>query len=130
MGEGQPVLRSEGPEGVMQEMWALFAVYRAICKIAGIAVNAAAIPPVRISFLHALAAATDTVAAFPPDRPDLALATFLLKILFPGFSFPRQPDRASQRMSKKAGDFPARKPGEPSVTRRIEFHLLHPRQII
>jgi hypothetical protein len=66
MGEGQPVLRSKDPEGVMQEMWALFAVYQAICRIIGIAVNAAGIPPARISFPHALAAATDTVAAFPP----------------------------------------------------------------
>ena len=66
MGEGQPVLRSGDPEGVMQEMWALFAVYQAICKLTGIAVNAMGIPPDRISFPHALAAATDTVAAFPP----------------------------------------------------------------
>ena len=66
MGEGQPVPRSKDPEGVTQEMWALFAVYQAICRIVGIAVNAAGIPPARISFPHALAAATDTVAAFPP----------------------------------------------------------------
>jgi hypothetical protein len=66
MGEGQPVLRSKDPEGVMQEMWALFAVYQAICQIVGIAVNAAGVPPARISFPHALAAATDTVAAFSP----------------------------------------------------------------
>jgi len=45
MGEGQPVLRSGDPEGVLQEMWALFAVYQAICTIAGIAVDAAGIPP-------------------------------------------------------------------------------------
>ena len=45
MGEGQPVLRSKDPEGVMQEMWALFAVYQAICRIVGIAVSAAGIPP-------------------------------------------------------------------------------------
>jgi len=44
MGEGQPVLRSGDPEGVMQEMWALFAVYQAICRIAGLAVDAAGIP--------------------------------------------------------------------------------------
>ena len=37
MGEGQPVLRSKDPEGVTQEMWALFAVYQAICRIVGIA---------------------------------------------------------------------------------------------
>ena len=132
MGEGQPVLRSKDPEGVAQEMWALFAVYQAICQIVGIAVNAAGIPPARISFPHALAAATDTVAAFPPDQLDLALATFLLKILMPGFFVRDRPGRASPRKTKKAGDFPARKPGEPSVTnvtRRIEFHLLYPWQI-
>jgi hypothetical protein len=132
MGQGQPVLRSKDPEGVMQEMWALFAVYQAICKIVGIAVNAAGVPPARISFPHALAAATDTVAAFSPDQRELALATFLLKILMPGFFVRGRPDRASPRKSKKAGDFPARKPGEPSVTnvvRRIEFHLLNPWQI-
>jgi hypothetical protein len=66
MGEGQPVLRSKDPAGVQQEMWALFAVYQALCKIAGIGADAAGIPPARISFPHALAAATDTVAAFPP----------------------------------------------------------------
>src|SRR5712672_3409203 len=66
MGEGQPVLRSKDPEGVAQEMWALFAVYQAICTIIGAGVDAAGIPPDRISFPHALAAATDTIAAFPP----------------------------------------------------------------
>ena len=43
-----------------------------------------------------------------------------------------RPDRASPRKAKKARDFPARKPGEPSVTtvtRRIEFHLLYPWQV-
>jgi hypothetical protein len=85
MGEGQPVLRSGDPEGVMQEMWALFAVYQAICVLTGIAVSAAGVPPGRISFPHALHAATSTVAAFPPDQADLALAAFLLKILMPGF---------------------------------------------
>jgi hypothetical protein len=132
MGEGQPVLRSGDPEGVMQEMWALFAVYQAICKLTGIAVDAMGIPPDKISFPHALAAATDTIAAFPPDQADLALATFLLKVLMPGFFTRDRPDRASPRKTKKAGDFPARKPGEPSVTRvtrRIEFHLLYPWQV-
>jgi hypothetical protein len=66
MGEGQPVLRSKDPAGVEQEMWALFAVYQAICKITGIGAAAAGIPPGKISFPHALAAATDTVAAFSP----------------------------------------------------------------
>jgi hypothetical protein len=65
----------------------------------------------------------------PPDQLGQALATFLLKILMPGFYVRDRPDRASPRKTKKAGDFPARKPGEPSVTivtRRIEFHLLQP----
>jgi Insertion element 4 transposase N-terminal/Transposase DDE domain len=66
MGEGQPVLRSKDPAGVQQEMWALFAVYQALCRIIGIGASAAGIPPARISFPHALAAATDSVAAFPP----------------------------------------------------------------
>ena len=68
----------------------------------------------------------------PPDQADLALATFLAKILMPGFFTRDRPDRASPRKTRKAGDFPARKPGEPSVTsvtRRIEFHLLYPWQI-
>jgi hypothetical protein len=42
---------------------------------------------------------------------------------------PRPPGPGQPRKTKKAGDFPARKPGEPSVTRRIEFHLLYPWQI-
>ena len=41
MGEGQPVLRSGDPEGVMQEMRALFAVYQAISRLTGIAADAA-----------------------------------------------------------------------------------------
>jgi hypothetical protein len=66
MGQGQPVLRSGDPEGVLQEMWALFAVYQAICQLAGAGVDAMGIPPERISFPHALQAAAATVAAFPP----------------------------------------------------------------
>ena len=65
MGEGQPVLRSGDPEGVLPEMWALFAVYQAISRLTGIAADAAGIPPDQISVPHALAAATATVAAFP-----------------------------------------------------------------
>jgi len=50
----------------------------------------------------------------------------------PGFAVRDRPDRNSPRTARKAGDFPARKPGEPSVTnvtRRIELHLLYPWQI-
>ena len=66
MGEGQPVLRCGDPGGVMQEMRALSAVYQAISRLTGIAADAAGIPPDQISFPHALAAATATVAASPP----------------------------------------------------------------
>jgi hypothetical protein len=69
MGEGMPVLRSKDPEGVAQEMWALFAVYQAIHTLVGAGVDATGIPPERISFPQALAAATDSVTAgFPPSR--------------------------------------------------------------
>jgi hypothetical protein len=68
MGQGQPVLRSKDPEGAAQEMWAMFAVYQAICQLIGAGVDAMGIPPARISFPHALAAATDTITAgFPPS---------------------------------------------------------------
>jgi hypothetical protein len=69
---------------------------------------------------------------FPPEQADLAFATFLAKILMPAFFTRDRPGRASPRKTEKAGDFPARKPGEPSmtkVTRRIEFHLLCPWQL-
>ena len=68
MGAGVAVLRSKDPEGVAQEMWALFGVYQAIHTLIGAAVDATGIPPDRISFPHVLAAATDTVTAdFPPS---------------------------------------------------------------
>jgi len=47
----------------------------------------------------------------------------------PGFHVRDRPGRASPRKTKKAGDFPARKPGEPSVTnvtRRIGLHCFIP----
>ena len=50
----------------------------------------------------------------------------------PAFFTHDRPGRASPRKTKKAGDFPARKPGEPSVTkvtRTIVFHLLCPWQL-
>jgi hypothetical protein len=68
MGAGMAVLRSKDPEGVAQEMWALFAVYQAIHTLIGAAADATGIPPDQISFPHALAAATDSVTAgFPPS---------------------------------------------------------------
>ena len=70
MGAGMAVLRSKDPEGVAQEMWALFAVYQAIHTLIGAAVDATGIPPDKISFPHALAAATDSVTAGFPPSPD------------------------------------------------------------
>jgi hypothetical protein len=93
----------------------------------GAAVDATGIPPEKISFPHALAAATDSVTAgFPPHQADLALATFLLKILDPGFFVRDRPNRASPRATKKAGDFPARKdrPAGVRVIRRLQIHCL------
>jgi hypothetical protein len=51
-------------------MWALFAVYQAICKIIGIGAATAGVPPGTIRFPHVLAVATDTVAAFLPEQAD------------------------------------------------------------
>lgn len=68
LGPGMPVLRSKDPDGVAQEMWALFAVYQATAQLIGAGVDTSGIPPGSISFPHALAAATDTVGAFPPRR--------------------------------------------------------------
>ncbi|MGH3915294.1 MAG: transposase [Pseudonocardiaceae bacterium] len=130
-GEGLAVLRSKDPEGVAQERGALFAVYQASHTLLGAAADAVGIPPDKISFPHALAAVTDTVsAASPPHDLDLAVATFLLKILDPGFFVRDHPNRASPRRTKKTGNFPTRKPHEPSIitiTRHIELHSLPPR---
>ena len=132
MGEGQPVLRSKDPAGVEQEMWALFAVYQAICKIIGIGAAAAGVPRTRSASRMPWPPRPTPSRLFPPEHADLAFATFLLKILTPGTFTRDRPDRASPRKTKKSGDFPARKPGEPSVTnviRKIEFHLLSPHMI-
>lgn len=69
-------------------------------------------------------------ASFPPHQADLALATFLLKVLDPRFFVRDRPNRASPRATKKAGDFPARKdrPSVVRVTRRLQIHCLQPRR--
>ena len=66
IGPGMPVLRSKDPEGVAQEMWALFAVYQALAHLIDAGIDATGLPPAAISFPHALTAATDTVGAFSP----------------------------------------------------------------
>ena len=60
------------PARVEQEMWALFAVYQAICKIIGIGAATAGVPPGTIRFPHVPAVAADTVAAFSLSRPTRA----------------------------------------------------------
>ena len=76
---------------------------------------------------------TDTVTAdFPPQDLDLAVATFLLKILDPRFLVRNRPNRASPRATKKAGDFPARKdqPSAVRVTRRLQIHCLQRNSVL
>jgi hypothetical protein len=98
------------------------AVYQAIHTLIGAAVDATGIPPEKISFPHALAAATALVTAgFPPQDLDLALATFLLKILDPGFFVRDRPKRASPRATKKAGDFPAPRTAPPSSASPADY---------
>lgn len=82
MGQGRAVLSSKDPEGVAQEMWALFAVYQAIHALIGAAVDASGTPTDKISFSHVLAARDRSRhGGFPPHHAGLAFATFLLKIL-------------------------------------------------
>ena len=115
MGEGQPVLRSGDPEGVMQEMWALFAVYQAICRIVGLAVDAAGIPRTGSASRTPWPPRRTRSRLFPPtDRADLALATFLTKILMPGFFTRDRPDRASPRKTKKPATSPPASPASPA----------------
>jgi hypothetical protein len=57
------------------------------------------------------------VAAFSRGLDQKAFATFLAKILMSAFFTHDRPGRASPRKTKKVGDFSARKPGEPSVTK-------------
>ena len=79
MGQGAAVLRSKDPEGVAQEMWALFAVYQAIHTLIGAAVDGPE-GPVDLR-AGAVVLATGGYAASPelfreltPGRPDLVTA--------------------------------------------------------
>ena len=132
MGEGQPVLRSGDPEGVMQEMRALSAACQAISLLTGIAADAAGIPPQNDQLPARPGRRDRHCGGFPPEQAGLAFAAFLAKIFMPAFFTRGRPGRASPRKTRKAGDFPARKPGEPgvtTVTRTIEFRLLCPWQL-
>ena len=107
-------------------MWALFAACQGLCQLIGAGIDARGIPPERISFPHALLAATGHDRGF--HRPDgLCTGHVLAEILQPVFSVRGRPDRASLCKTKKTGSFLAREPGEPiaaTVTRRIERHLI------
>ena len=70
--------------------------------------DAAGIPPDQISFPHALAAATATVAAFPPEQAGLAFAAFLAKVLMAAFFTRDRPGRAARvRPRRPAASPPA-----------------------
>jgi hypothetical protein len=87
--------------------------------------------PLRMLFEHVASPVGADWAAGVFCQLDLALATFLLKILAPACHLRDRPDRTSPRKTKKAGDFPARRPREPivvNVTRRLELHCLNPRR--
>ena len=65
-----------------QEMWALFAVYQAICQLIGAGVDDAGIPPDRISFL-------DTIRWLLSAAPGEELPKLLINPLRPGRHEPR-----------------------------------------
>jgi hypothetical protein len=62
------VLRSHTPDGVRQEMWAMFCVYHALRELIVTAADPAGIDPRRISFTHTLRTAGRSLTAppFPP----------------------------------------------------------------
>ena len=126
MGEGQPVLRSKDPEGVAQEMWALFAVYQAICQLIGAGVDAAGIPPDRISFPHARRRDRHG-RGFPLTSSARPSPRSCSRSSCPASTFATAPTGPAPQDEERHLD--RRKPGEPSVTivtRRIELDLLQP----
>ena len=85
----------------------------------------------KISFSHAWLPRPDTIAAFP-DRADQALATFLAKILMPGFFTRDYPDRASPRKPRKPATSPPASqvsPASAASPAESSFHLLHSWQV-
>src|SRR5438876_2736046 len=80
-------------------------VRQAICKLTGIAINAVDVPRTVSASRMAWPPRRTPLRLFP-DQSDRALATFLLKILMPGFFLTcDRPDQASRRKAKKVGDF-------------------------
>lgn len=73
LGAGMAVLRSRTPRAWPRRCGRCSRVYRAFHTLIGAAVDATGIPPDEISFPHALAAASDSVAAgFPTHQTHLA----------------------------------------------------------
>jgi hypothetical protein len=62
------VLRSHTPDGVRQELWAMFCVYHALRELITTAADPAGIDPRRISFTHTLRTAGRSLTA-PPSPP-------------------------------------------------------------
>jgi hypothetical protein len=72
---GQDVVaRSQHPDGVRQEMWALFCLYQALADLVGDAARHYRIDPDRISFLRARNAARRSVPRIQADFPPSAIA--------------------------------------------------------
>lgn len=70
-GGADRILRSQHPEGVRQEIWAMLCVYQALRTLMAGAAGTTDTPPLRISFTRALQAARRSVtpaAAFPPAQ--------------------------------------------------------------
>jgi hypothetical protein len=68
-GGATEILRSQRPDGVRQEIWAMLCVYQALRGLMTNAAHTADTPPLRISFTRALNAARRSLApaaAFPP----------------------------------------------------------------
>lgn len=63
------LLRSQHPDGVRQEMWALFCLYQALADLIGDAARHLRTDPDRISFLRARNAARRSVPRIPADSP-------------------------------------------------------------
>jgi hypothetical protein len=111
-------------------MWALFGIYQAICQLAGAYVDATGTPG-NGSASRMPSPPQPARSRLSADRPDLALAAFLLKILVSAFFVRDRPGRASPRKSKKASDFPraTRRAQRHQRPRRIEFLLLDSWQV-
>jgi hypothetical protein len=69
------VLRSQHPDGVRQEMWALFCLYQALAGLVGDAARHHRTDPDRISFLRARNAARRSVPRIQADFPPSPAAT-------------------------------------------------------